>query len=71
MNWQEHFYYRKKGTLEVQEANICFGMFGLYGHLDAIFNGYEAAAKARKLDAGYKVTIGNFEVWKDLYYHAQ
>lgn len=71
MRWQEHFYYRKKGTLEVQEAHICFGMFGLYGHLEACFDGYEAATKARKLDAGYHVEIGGFEVWKDLNYYAK
>lgn len=71
MNWQEKFYYRKKATLEIQSVTVCFGMFGLYGHLDVFFDGYKAAQNARKLDQGYHVTIGNYEVWKDLNYLAR
>ena len=71
MNWEERFYYRQKATLEVKTVLICFGLFGLYGFLGAYFNGFEAAHKARKLDQGYHVTIGNYEVWKDLNYLAR
>lgn len=68
MNWQEKFYYRKKATIEVKSVLICFGLFGLYGFLEAPFDGYKAARISHKLDQGLHVEIGNFEVWKDLNY---
>ena len=68
MNWQEKFYCRKHGTIEWHEELVTFGMFGLYGRLEASFNGYEAARKSRLLDQGAHVSIGNYEVYKDLNY---
>ena len=70
MNWQERFFIRKRATLKVDKIEVTFGMFGLYGRLDANFNGVEAARKSRLLDSGEHVYIGNFEVWKDLNYYA-
>lgn len=69
MNWQEKFLCRRKGSIEWREELVTFGMFGLYGRLDAYFDGYEAARKARALDNGASVWIGDYEVKKDLNYN--
>ena len=71
MRFQERFYCRKKGTLDWKTEDVAFGMFGLYGRLDVFFDGFEAARNARKLDQGYHVYIGDYEVYKDQHYNYQ
>ena len=73
MRWQETFYFRPADdkTAVFESVCVCFGMFGLYGHLEASFDGYEAAKKSRQLDRGEHVIIGKYEVFKDCCYYSE
>lgn len=71
MLFQERFKCRKVGTVnDIKTVTACFGIIGLYGLLDAEFEGNKAYEKAALLDRGYEVQIGAYKVKKDFDFYS-